>query len=206
VSTEHLARRWEALWHGLDRSAPEGLLDALLGAWREPQRHYHTLQHLIECFAHFDAARALAHNPAAVELALWFHDSVYDVHAHDNEARSADWARHALGGAGLPAGLCDEVAALVMATSHAGVADTPDARLLTDIDLAILAAPPARFAEYERQIRVEYAHVPEAAFVSARRRILQGFLARKRLYATPRFFELHEHAARANLVAALASL
>ena len=36
-------------WAVLGLSAPEGLMQRLLGAWAEPQRHYHSQQHLHEC-------------------------------------------------------------------------------------------------------------------------------------------------------------
>ena len=41
--------------------------------------------------------------------------------------------------------------------------------MLIDIDLSILGAPPARFAEYEQQIRAEYAWVPGILFRPKRR-------------------------------------
>jgi len=40
----------------------------------------------------------------------------------------------------------------------------PDTALLTDIDLAILGAPTARFADHERRIRAEYAWVAPEVF------------------------------------------
>ena len=74
-----------------------------------------------------------------------------------------------------------------------------DEQLLVDVDLAILGAPPDRFDEYETQVRREYAHVPETDFRARRKRILEGFLSRPRLYATAAFFDSHEQQARANL-------
>jgi predicted metal-dependent HD superfamily phosphohydrolase len=47
--------------------------------------------------------------------------------------------------------------------------EPPDARLLVDVDLAILAAPAPRFEEYERQVRREYDWAPEPAFRTAER-------------------------------------
>jgi len=82
---------WQALWTTLALPAPAGLLERLLAAWHEPQRHYHTLQHLEECLTLFDELRDQAQHPLEVELALWFHDAVYHVRAHDNEACSARW-------------------------------------------------------------------------------------------------------------------
>lgn len=201
--TATLAQRWQSLWQEVGKPAPAGLLQALFDAYSEPQRHYHTLQHLEECFARFDTVKHLAEHPVEVELALWFHDSVYDVHAHDNEARSSDWAGRALREAGLAIDACVRIHALIMATCHDSSPASNDARLLTDIDLAILGAEPDRFAEYERQIRLEYAHVPEALFHAKRREILQAFLGRTRLFHTPALHERLEAAARRNLAQAV---
>lgn len=74
--------------------------------------------------------------------------------------------------------------------------------MLLDIDLAILAAPPARFAEYDAQIRREYAFVDDARYLAARRAVLTGFLARPRLYHSDVLHERFEARARANLAAA----
>src|SRR6185295_1221583 len=112
-----------------------------------------------------------------VEIALWFHDAVYDVHRHDNERRSADWARDALAGAGVAATAIARVEALVMATRHATTTPgSADEELLVDIDLAILGADAARFAEYAAQIRREYAHVADAEFRAGRSAVLAAFL------------------------------
>lgn len=194
---------WDAAWQALGLAAPAGLYEALLDAWREPQRHYHTLQHLGECLDLLARERTLARDPASLLLALWFHDAVYDVQGHDNEARSADWAAAALRQAGAGAAGCDRVHALVMATRHEARPQDADAQLLIDIDLAILGAPAPRFAQYEQQIRAEYAHVPPAVFEPRRRLILGRFLAREPLYQTPGLRAEREAQARANLHRAL---
>jgi predicted metal-dependent HD superfamily phosphohydrolase len=146
-------------WAALGASGGESLQTALLARYAEPHRAYHSRRHLDECLALFREFAHLAERPAEIEIALWFHDAIYDVHRHDNEALSADWARTAMLEAGAPADAAERVAALVLATRHSVAPATPDERLLVDIDLAILGAAPARFAEYEAQIRIEYAHV-----------------------------------------------
>jgi predicted metal-dependent HD superfamily phosphohydrolase len=88
---------------------------------------------------------------------------------------------------------------MILATKHAALAEDPDTRLLTDIDLAILGAPPARFADYERQIRQEYSWVPDVFFAAKRTEILRGFLARPRIYGTDFFRDRFEARARENL-------
>ncbi|HYD76400.1 N-methyl-D-aspartate receptor NMDAR2C subunit [Ramlibacter sp.] len=192
---------WQRLWGELGAASVNGgLLNQLVAAWGERQRHYHTLQHLRECLAHFEAASMLARRPAELELALWFHDAVYEPTRDDNEQRSADWARASVLAAGCTPEVADRVHALVMATrTHQYAGDDPDTRLLLDIDLAILGAAPARFDEYERQIRQEYAHVPEAMWRERRPQLLRDFLARPRIYLTDAFHDALEARARENL-------
>jgi predicted metal-dependent HD superfamily phosphohydrolase len=181
----------------------ERLFDELTARYSEPHRKYHTLQHLDECIALFESAAELAQHPAEVEAALWFHDAVYEVRGHDNEARSATWAKRALLDAGAADDAAARVEALVLATRHTALPEPGDQQLLVDIDLAILGAPQARFAEYERQIREEYAHVPGPLFGRKRRAILQGFLDRSRIYSTEHFHARLEALARANLRGAI---
>lgn len=198
AAAPQLLARWQASCQALGLRQDLTLAESLLAAWSEPQRYYHSLQHLDECLAALAQWRHLAGEPELLALALWFHDAVYDPRAHDNEARSADWARSALPALGLPEEACERVARLVLATRD-HVASDADMGLLLDLDLAILAASPQRFAAYERQIRDEYAFVPEPDFRTGRGRILQGFLARDRLFVTEALHAAWDGRARANL-------
>lgn len=62
--------------------------------YSEPHRHYHNFHHIADSLAEFDRARHLAREPLAVELAIWFHDTVYDTRAGNNEEQSAELGRH----------------------------------------------------------------------------------------------------------------
>jgi len=201
-----LERSWRRAWQGAGGAADAGLFDELVAAWREPQRHYHTLQHLGECIAQLEPALDLAQHPGEVELALWFHDAVYDVTRGDNEQRSADRLAHAAQAAGTTAAAVRRLHALVMATRHDALPATRDEQLLVDVDLSILGAPAARFDEYERQVRAEYAWVPDPLFRAKRRAVLEGLLARPQLFATERFRTALEAPARRNLERSIAQL
>jgi predicted metal-dependent HD superfamily phosphohydrolase len=183
----------DARWKLADRS----LYDALVARYSEPHRHYHTLQHLEECFAALDEIVHLGEHPADVELALWFHDAIYDPRRSDNEERSAEWAR-SVGG--------EQVAQLVMVTRHEAVPVSRNEKVLVDVDLWILGAPEKRFEEYELQVREEYAWVPRPIYRRKRREILEGFLARRAIYSTEPFIQRYEPRARANLARSLARL
>ena len=192
------------MWARFDVSAPPpGLLERLVAAYSEPHRKYHTLRHLEECFARLEELRADAVHPEEVELALWFHDAIYDTKRHDNEARSAEWAREVALAANLPAAVAERIYRLVMVTRHDAAPEEPDEKVLVDVDLSILAAPDERFDEYEAQVRGEYAWVPDSVFRARRREILEGFLARDAIYTTPKFVKRYEARARSNLARAL---
>ncbi len=195
------------MWQQLGIASPgETLLTAVIQNYGQAQRHYHTMQHLDECFANFDAMSSAATHPAEVELALWFHDAIYAVRSHDNEQQSADWARSVVLNAGGTQMVAERVYALVMVTCHNALPTSLDERILVDIDLSILAAEPARFSEYEKQVRAEYAWVPEKTYRSKRAEILQTFLDRESIYNTAAFKTRNEANARRNLVGSIAHL
>lgn len=202
-----LETSWPLAWSHLSLAPPPALQDQLIAAYQEPQRHYHSLQHLSECLAHFAAVRGQAQHPGEVALALWFHDAVYDVKGSANERQSADWAVRELQAAGAGAAVLSRVERLIMATQHGAAepaADEPDQTLLVDIDLAILGAAPERFAEYDRQVRAEYAWVPGIVYRMKRKAVLKSFLARPHIYSTAHFRERCEAQARRNLALAVA--
>ena len=71
--------------------------------------------------------------------------------------------------------------------------------IFLDMDLSILGASAEAFDAYEAGVRHEYRDVPEAAFRSGRAAILEGFLARDRLYLSDWGWARFEARARENL-------
>lgn len=134
-----------------------------------------------------------------VAIALWFHDAVYDVRATDNEQRSADWAVAALTAAGVDPDAVRRIYTLIMATCHSALPEPGDAQLIVDIDLAILGADTPRYAQFEQQVRAEYAWVFGPVFRLKRRAILQQFLRRSPLYVNSYFRQHREPQAHRNL-------
>ncbi|MEK9712146.1 MAG: hypothetical protein VW258_06245 [Thalassolituus sp.] len=197
-----LSYSWKRCWKGIGATSDgEMLKQALVTAWNEAQRKYHTEQHLRECLVLFEEFQYLAEHPHEVELAIWFHDAVYDVKAKDNELKSAEWARTELLSAGVSKEQSQRVYDLIMATEHSAMdtLDTLDKQLLVDIDLAILGSSPTRFAEYEQQVRAEYSYVPSLIFRWKRKQVLGGFLKRDPIYQTPDLKLRFELQARLNL-------
>jgi len=198
---------WQSVWRELGASsANEELYHQLVASYSEPHRKYHTIQHLNECLTHLESVRSLADHANEVELALWFHDAIYDTTKKDNEQRSAEWARASVLAAGVSSEKADRIYELIMATMHKAVPVGRDAELLVDIDLGILGAGADRFDDYEMQVREEYSWVPESLYRAARRKVLEQFVTREWIYSTDIFRSNYETRARANIARSLARL
>ncbi|MEO7727788.1 MAG: N-methyl-D-aspartate receptor NMDAR2C subunit [Burkholderiales bacterium] len=191
---------WTRAWRGIGASGTGSrVYSELLASYGEPHRHYHTTQHLTECLDAFNFSLTLADRPAEVEMALWFHDAIYDVTRSDNEERSANWAKSELLSNGVSEQAAERVYSLVLMTRHSALPVSKDEKVLVDIDLSILGSKEDRFQEYERQIRAEYSFVPGFLFKRKRKAILKAFLERAAIYSTDHFVRLWEQRARTNL-------
>lgn len=196
-------QRWQSIWRVVSATDDQTIFRDLVARYAEPHRAYHTLEHIDECLTHLDTVRHSLAGPLEVELAIWFHDAIYDSRRHDNEEQSALLAAAQLAATGVAAEVAARVADLIRLTAHTRDDLTGDAAVLCDIDLAILGAAPKRFVRYDAAIRREYEWVPEAIYRRERARVLAGFLERPRIYQTPFFVDRWEIQARTNITAAL---
>lgn len=206
VMSDHrttLARRWEELArHHRWPDAQAGTVGAeLLDRYAEPHRHYHGLAHLAAVLSVADEL-AGGRTPLPVELAVWYHDAVYEGRAGEDEEASACLAEDQLPGLGVDADGVARVAAMVRATaSHFDPEADHDAEtaLLLDADLAVLGAPADVYDRYAAGVRAEHPSVPKEAFRAGRSRVLDALLARPRLFLTAEGRSRFETAARLNL-------
>ncbi|MBP0451249.1 hypothetical protein J5Y04_17115 [Kitasatospora sp. RG8] len=208
MPTDDLLTAWTALLHrcGTDTD-PEPAGRELLRRWTEPQRRYHTADHLRAVLDQVDALAEHAESADTVRLAVWFHDAVYRPDRSENEERSAALAVLALTGAGLPEQQTAEVARLVRLTvTHHPEPGDRDGEVLCDADLAVLGGSPEAYAAYAAAVREEYAFVPEPDFRAGRAAVLRQLLALPALYRTPTAHARFDAPARANLAAELGRL
>ncbi|MFD7321942.1 hypothetical protein ACFV9D_12815 [Streptomyces sp. NPDC059875] len=182
----------------------------LLARWAEPQRRYHTVDHLRAVLDRIDELADQGGEGGELELvrlAAWFHDAVYRPDRSENEERSATLAEKALTEAGLTPHEVAEVARLVRLTVTHDPADGDiNGEALCDADLAILATDEDTYGGYARAVREEYAFVPEDAFREGRAAVLRQLLSLPRLFRTPYGAAAWETQARRNLERELATL
>lgn len=200
-------KRWTRLASDLgvtDGDAWDRCIAELLELYSQPERHYHNLHHVEVCLRHLDALKSTQSLPPEAELALWFHDAIYDTRRDDNEQRSAELAATRLQTLAASADV-ERVRTLILATRHDGVHSSRDAQSICDIDLAILGASPTDYDDYSRQIRKEYEWVPLTAYCRGRTQVLEQFAQRTSIFQTPEFAAL-EQRARENLARELQAL
>lgn len=200
-------QRWMSLWQRIGAQGdPRAIYNDLAARYSEPHRAYHAIGHIQYCLNEFRKVRNLIVNPNAVELALWYHDAIYNTKAKDNEEKSAALAAAMIKNASLPNTLGLFVAECIMATQHTVIPTNPDIQFLVDIDLSSLGQSKSKFDENARKIRKEYEWVPEDAFAAGRSAILRSFLNRPSIYATQFFRDKYETRARKNIIRSLTHL
>jgi predicted metal-dependent HD superfamily phosphohydrolase len=205
----HLLERWRQLLINFSVSGEAGtaVFEGMLIRYGEDGRYYHTLDHVIQVLDAIAELRPLAQDYTAVQLAAWFHDIIYNPQMADNEAQSAAYAESVLMGLSVPAETIRKVSRMILATAeHTNPTHDPDTYLLLDADLAILGSNEAGYLAYSQAIRLEYSHVPEAAYKNGRIAALNRFLKRPRIYYTPLLYERLEIRARENMIGEIGRL
>ena len=198
--------RWQSLSQRLGLPGDRETYAALVESHAEKHRTYHTLDHISACLSHLDSVRDRTENPDEIEMALWFHDAVYDPFSGSNEEDSAAWATDWLQKCGANKPVIARIADHILATKSHDTPDLLDGQYMLDIDLSILGTARHIYDQFETNIRREYKRVPGFIFRRKRKAILQGFLSRKSIYTTAYFQERLEKQARSNLAQAISQL
>lgn len=190
-----------------DLSVSDRVYARLVAHYTAPSRHYHDFSHITGMLDLLEQLDIELENRNAVQLAVWFHDVIYEVGTGlDNEQASADFSAEQLTLLNLDLTLIKTVSNLILDTKHSQRPATWDGCVLVDLDLAQLGGSAEQFQRDTDNIRREYAIVPYDRFWSGRGRILQRFLNRPRIYYTEPFYTRFEAAARRNLSNSIASI
>jgi predicted metal-dependent HD superfamily phosphohydrolase len=204
-----LQYEWEKLLEalGIEQTKAETTFTTLVHMYSSPGRVYHILEHIQAMLAWIDRLRDNALDLPTLQLACWFHDSIYDPSARDNEEQSATYAQRVLSDFALPPTTIAAVSQMILNTkTHWTEESNTDCHILLDADLAILGAPVLDYDSYAQAIRQEYSWIAEASYKTGRRQVLQAFLQRKRIYWTELVYSSLEGKARENIQREIALL
>ena len=182
------------------------MYDRLTHYYSHPGRHYHTLEHIHYCLKKFDEVKHLLSDPDAVELAIWFHDAIYEfwTQPNENEQFSASLAIffiHRL--MGLSRTLASRVAYLIENTQYFQLgmssAKTQDGKFTVDIDLSGFGDTWEVFQKNNKKVASEFEWMPECEYLDKSLRTMKMFRKREPFYLTDYFRERYQLQAYANL-------
>ena len=187
--------------HGVPQIHSQRVYDDMVLRYSEGHRRYHNLGHIEQMLIHKHEIIPLDDE---LELAILFHDVIYDPESQENERNSADYFLRCFDGF-IWGDFSSEVERLILATDH-GVKRRGTNRedLLIDLDLSIFSADEASYDQYSKGIREEFKHLSDERFNKGRARVLKKFIE-KPIYGT-RYFRPKEDLARKNLERELTSL
>jgi predicted metal-dependent HD superfamily phosphohydrolase len=182
--------------------------DDLCTSYSEPQRHYHTLDHVVALFDTLEEYADEISDPSRLAFAVWYHDAIYNPEGKDNEERSAERAKKELKALGAHTLMIDRVSKLILATkNHMGATGGDyDDDVFLDADFAILGAPAAEYQHYLAGVREEYAHLGDDEWKKGRGAFLERIVTAPRIFRTGIFEGAYGAQARANIKAELRSL
>ncbi len=184
----------------------------IVEAYSHPSRYYHNLKHIFHVLETIQTLQNLSlqnliHQLISLELAAWLHDVVYDPKAQDNEEKSAIYANDLMKSLEIAPRLITNVTRLILNTKfHQADTDDIDSQILLDADLAILGSPTQQYLTYAKNIRQEYTWISDRDYRLGRRRVLEKFLQRERIYYTDLMFEQLEESARRNMAVEIQNL
>ncbi|MFK7750172.1 MAG: hypothetical protein AB8B65_17405 [Kordia sp.] len=176
--------------------------------WKEIKQQYTTKKRHYHNLIHLDYMLQLASNDQAdlndydtLQFAIWYHDSIYNATKSNNEVKSAEFAQKRLKKLQIDPKKAENCTNLIISTKKHEILNTQnqDNAYLLDWDLAILGTTWESYLTYTQNIRKEYSMFPDFMYKKGRKKVLQHFLTRPRIYYTEKYFDLWETIARENI-------
>ncbi len=172
----------------------------ILGHYNSPKRYYHNLSHIEELLFHFNDFNDDIKNKELLLFAIFYHDVIYDVLKKHNEEKSALFAVKRMNDLGVSKQDVDLCSSYIIATKN-HILDIKDKDLayFLDFDMAILAKHHADYLKYTRQVRKEYGVFPDFMYRKGRKKVLENFLKKERIFVSDIFYKRFEKQARENI-------
>lgn len=146
---------------------PDTAVQEINKAYGESHRHFHTTTHILNMLDHiWKEITGVADLPRfELELAVIFHDWVYNPQSTTNEEDSVKAMMELLNG-GVDK---NEIAAMIMATKTHKLTEDPETNLLLEADMEILfRTSTSVLVEYEEQISKEYSFLSPDVYKAGR--------------------------------------
>ena len=199
----YLKSKFEKLFQPLEESTTLLLQSLMFKYYQEEHRAYHNLSHIYNLLQLSEQLTPT--NRTAFELAIWYHDIIYQPTFKDNEAQSAALFLKYYDEYFYKQNLINEKdkiwidQTIISTFGHQPRIDNADTKLFLDADLAILATDSAIYQTYTKAIRMEYNIYPDHLYYQGRKQVMTHFLQRPKIYFTEDFASF-ESQARQNII------
>jgi predicted metal-dependent HD superfamily phosphohydrolase len=184
---------------GFDLALSQEYWNEIYSAYSSEGRYYHGLEHLRSIFRLTEEEVLSTTDRQALNLAVFYHDIVYDFERKDNERKSADLAIDRLSRAGVDQILIERVEELIMATYGHEYSDDALRNLMIEADVSVIGTDHDTYAKYAENCRREYSMFSDEEYNPVRKQALSHFLNTGSLFVSPKFKERFEANAKRNL-------
>lgn len=189
-------------------------VQSIFNAYSEPHRHYHNVDHLMDCLNKLKLVKHLCVFPEKCALALAYHDYIYTIlplKSNNSVQMSANIAKIQLNSMGICSKYIEDI---IINTDHFSrelfmelslrnkQENDPiikDIRVVVDIDMSILGSSQDTFNRYERDIRKEYNFLSDSSYYPVRIDFIDRMIKKSQIFYTDHFREKYEEKARINL-------
>jgi predicted metal-dependent HD superfamily phosphohydrolase len=169
--------------------------------YTESSRCYHNQTHIQKMLDFSFLYADEIQDADTLQLAIFYHDIIYNSLSKNNEIESAALAVEQLSKTNFPTEKIKLVEQFIVSTQkHFPIIEQLDLPYFLDFDLAILGTERSIYIDYAEKIRKEYKWVPTFLYNKNRKKVLQHFLEREHIYFTEIFRNQYEENARKNLL------
>lgn len=164
-------------------------------------RHYHTLWHvkyMIEKLDKYFTNLLTPRQKDLIELAIWYHDVIYDINSTNNESHSALVLEIFANALKLENSEIELLVSLVKATTHKEYQTDLSHKVICDLDLYGLSNSEIYF-ENRDNVRKEFHQATEEQWLLGRKSFIKWMLSKETIFQTGFFQKHYEDSARNNL-------
>lgn len=176
------------------------LFSNLINQYSDKSRYYHNTIHIQKMLDFSLEFSNEIKEIEVVQLAIFYHDIIYNSLSKNNETESAALAVQELTKTSFPSEKIKLIEQFILSTQkHFPLIENTDLHYFLDFDLAILGTTQNIYIDYAEKIRKEYKWVPDFLYKRNRIKVLEHFLTRKEVYFTEVFKNKYETTARKNM-------
>jgi predicted metal-dependent HD superfamily phosphohydrolase len=172
--------------------------DNLVNQYNEPHRFYHNLEHITVLFQLASAHGVRLSIPQ--QLAIWYHDAIYEPGSVENEIKSAELLRtDCQSNCWLSQSIVYRAYDMVMATKRHLSSDN-ETQIILDLDLASLGFDRNSYEDSTVKIQKEFEFRTGSPIPKEKRILfLESLLSREYIFFTSWGRDFYERSARRNI-------